>query len=105
MCNHPAYRIWATMIQRCENRKCRGFRWWGEKGITVCKEWHDSKTFLNWALSHGYKTGLSIDRIKNHGNYEPSNCQWITRSENAKKENVQNFNRRNSRNRSIRGFV
>jgi hypothetical protein len=44
------------------------------------------KNYLNfkqWAISHGYKEGLSIERINPDGNYCPENCEWITKSENS----------------------
>ena len=43
--------------------------------------------FMNWSYKSGYVEGLSIDRIDSNGNYEPNNCQWITRSENTIKAN------------------
>lgn len=56
------------------------------KGIHVSDEWNDSfEAFYTWAVSHGYKDGLTIDRIDSNGDYDPSNCHWITRSENCKK--------------------
>jgi hypothetical protein len=36
-------------------------------------------------LGNGYRLGLSLDRIDVNGNYQPDNCQWITRSENSKR--------------------
>ena len=52
----------------------------------MCTEWKDNfQVFHDWAMANGYSEGLTIDRIDSSGNYEPSNCQWLTRSENSKK--------------------
>lgn len=88
------YVTWIGMKNRCYNPNITGYRWYGGKGIEVCKEWKgDYVAFKNWALNSGYEDNLEINRIKSNGNYEPSNCQWITRSENIKlaiKERVAN---------------
>jgi len=85
MKNKKLYSVWRAMKKRCECKTVYYFKRYGGRGIKVCDEWHDPSKFFKWALSHGYKEGLSIDRINNDGNYYPSNCQWITRSENTKK--------------------
>lgn len=80
------YHIWTGMIYRCTNPKATGFENWGGKGVNVCREWKDDfMNFFLWAMKSGYSDNLEIDRIDNDGNYEPGNCQWITKSENIKK--------------------
>lgn len=78
------YRIWLQMKQRCYNKNNDGYRYYGGKDISVCDEWKDSfETFEQWATSNGYNDKLTIDRINANRNYEPSNCRWITQSENS----------------------
>jgi hypothetical protein len=80
------YYIWKAIKARCFNKKVNNFRNYGGKGIIVCSEWKDDfLKFRTWALRNGYQENLTIDRINNDGNYEPSNCRWITKSENSKK--------------------
>ena len=78
------YNIWNAMKKRCYYKKDKCYKDYGERGISVCKEWlHDFQTFYNWAMANGYKEDLSLDRINVNGNYEPSNCRWATNKEQA----------------------
>lgn len=80
------YMIWTAMSKRCFSPKNKAYHRYGGRGIRICDEWKsDFMSFYNWALTHGYADNLTIDRIDNDGNYEPSNCHWITKSENTKK--------------------
>lgn len=84
--NSKLYRLWVGMRRRC-NPDVEDFRnrHWAKRGIKVCAQWQDYAVFSAWAMAHGYREGLSIDRINVNGDYEPSNCEWVTRSENSKR--------------------
>lgn len=87
------YRIYYGMKTRCYNPNEPSYHRYGGRGISICDEWLNSfETFQKWALSHGYRNDLSIDRINNDGNYEPSNCRWATAKEQA---NNRSTNKRN----------
>ena len=72
----PTYTTWASMVQRCTNRKSTSWFKYGGKGITVCKRW---LTFENFLADMGERpNGMSIDRINPRGNYTAKNCRWAT---------------------------
>ena len=71
------YRIYNGMRHRCYDVKAEGYKYYGERGITICDEWLDDfMSFYNWSMNNGYKDNLSIDRIDVDGNYRPDNCRW-----------------------------
>lgn len=80
------YRIWCGMKSRCQEGSKISHKIYFGKGIVVCKEWkEDFISFYEWAMDNGYSEDFVLDRINPDGNYEPSNCQWITKSENSAK--------------------
>ena len=80
--------IWLHMRQRCTVANHPKYHRYGGRGITVCHEWQDYRTFRDWAMSHGYAPTLTIDRIDNDGNYEPGNCRFITQAENTRRAHL-----------------
>ena len=85
------YSIWHCMKVRCYIKSCLSYKNYGGRGIKICDEWkNDFISFYNWSLANGYKDNLTIDRIDVNGNYEPSNCRWVSKKE-------QDNNRRTNR--------
>lgn len=81
----------SDMKQRCYNKNCKAYNNYGGRGIVICEEWlNDSDSFCKWCIENGASLDLSIDRINNDGNYEPSNCRWATPKQ-------QSINKRNTR--------
>ena len=86
------YKVWISMRNRCLNERCKDYKYYGGRGITICAEWNDYINFKEWAMANGYdpnaKRGqCTIDRIDVNGNYCPENCRWVSMK-------IQNQNKR-----------
>ena len=80
------YKTWSDMLKRVgaiKGASEEDKHNYQDRGITVCDEWLVFENFRDWALSHGYKEGLQIDRVNNDAGYCPENCRWVTPKENT----------------------
>lgn len=92
---HPLYTVWQAMKQRCCNPCCHQWADYGGRGITVCERWQ--RSFQDFIADMGPRPeGALIDRIDNSGNYEPGNCEWVSKSQSQ-------MNRRNTKFVTIAG--
>lgn len=93
---HPLYAVFHGMKRRCYLKTSQDYIYYGGRGIRICEDWLSNfESFYEWALSSGYERGLSIDRIDVNGNYEPSNCRWVTmkvQNRNTRQNNVIEIN-------------
>lgn len=80
---HKLYDLWNDIKKRCYNTKSISYKYYGAKGIRLHDDWLDFKTFYDWSIKNGYTEGLSIERDDIKKNYEPDNCRWIKREEQA----------------------
>ncbi len=81
------YNTWNSMVGRCLRKSSRQYHNYGGRGIEICDEWLDFPSFKKWYDENNID-GFQIDRIDNDGNYEPSNCQFISQQDNLAKKIV-----------------
>lgn len=73
----PTYNSWRSMRNRVLFDSCENHRFYKTKGISICERWIVS--FDDFVSDMGFRPeGTTLDRINPDGNYEPSNCRWVT---------------------------
>ena len=78
------YSIWRAIKSRCFRKSEKSYKNYGGRGITMYPAWiHDFQAFYDYVsqLENYHKTGYTLERINNDGNYEPGNLKWATRKE------------------------
>ena len=87
------YEAWTSMRKRCLNESHKSYKDYGGRGIKICDRWSLFENFLD-DMGEAEK-GCSLDRIKNSGDYEPSNCRWVTmivQNNNKRSNTILHFN-------------
>lgn len=98
------YESWASMKDRCLNKKSSKFYLYGGRGISICERWKTS--FKDFYADMGDRPiGTTIDRINTNGNYEPSNCRWATPKQQANNLRTTKFFTVNGITDTISGFA
>ena len=91
------YQTWLNMKQRCTNPAYKQYDDYGGRGIIACQRWMDSFEFFSADMGDPPSDKHTIERRETNGNYEPSNCYWATRDEQA-------VNKRNNINLTYNGL-
>lgn len=84
MSGKPIYNVWLSMKARCENKNNTTYKYYGGRGISVCKKWIDSFESFYEDVGDPPTVNHTLDRVNNNGNYEPKNVRWVTMKEQSR---------------------
>lgn len=112
--NHPLYKIWHSIKERCRNKNDKGYKNYGAKGITMCDEWYnDFKKFYDWCIENGWKKGVTqVDKdvkamaagIKPYI-YSSEWCSIVSRKENTNNRTVSRFLTHNGKTQTLQAWA
>lgn len=74
-----SHSIWASMIKRCYDPTNKYYPYYGAKGVTVCKEWHNFQNYAAWYESN-YVENFHVDKdmkCSNNKIYSPDTCLFV----------------------------
>jgi hypothetical protein len=82
-----AYKVWADMLQRCNNPNSSSYQDYGGRGITVCERWQKFENFFE-DMGERLYSNLTIERVDNSKGYSPDNCVWADKFVQARNKRI-----------------
>jgi len=86
--NSPEWKAWHEMKRRCYDPSRHNYRYYGGRGIRVCRRWLTSFAAFLADLGNKPSTSYTLDRIDRDKDYEPGNCCWATRQTQSQNRTV-----------------
>ena len=96
MSNSNIYKIWEGIKYRATKPSCKSYDNYGGRGVGLCDRWFNSFELFFEDMGYPPDSSMTIERIDNNKGYEPGNCEWDTRKQQAR-------NRRSNINYKIMG--